>query len=125
MAIIWPTMYFTGMFDNAIAGVQSYDEIMLGALMGFAVFLVLNGYLLATRGQTIGKVAAQTRIVSMEDRKILPLWKLISLRVLPVSLVSIIPAVGSLATLIDILFIFRGDRRCVHDHIAGTIVIKA
>ena len=125
VAIIWPAMYFTGMFDRAMEGTQSYEEVIVGALFGFAVFLVLNGYLLATRGQTIGKVAAQTRIVSIEDRKILPLWKIILLRVAPVSLASIIPLAGSILTLIDVLFIFRQDCRCVHDHIAGTIVVKA
>jgi uncharacterized RDD family membrane protein YckC len=49
---------------------------------------------------------------------------LILKRYLPISVVSVIPVVGPLLTLIDILFIFRSDRRCVHDLIADTQVLE-
>jgi uncharacterized RDD family membrane protein YckC len=32
-------------------------------------------------------------------------------------------ATGGLFFLIDQAFIFRDDRRCIHDHIAGTVVL--
>jgi hypothetical protein len=32
--------------------------------------------------------------------------------------------VGTFLVLVDVLFIFRKDRRCVHDHIAGTRVVN-
>jgi hypothetical protein len=35
-----------------------------------------------------------------------------------------IPGVGSIIGLADLLFIFRQDRRCIHDFIAGTKVIQ-
>jgi hypothetical protein len=38
--------------------------------------------------------------------------------------VSLIPTLGGLLTLVDALFIFGGSRRCVHDLIAGTKVIR-
>jgi uncharacterized RDD family membrane protein YckC len=40
-------------------------------------------------------------------------------------LAALIPVVGRLYALIDILFIFGEPRRCVHDYIADTIVIQA
>ena len=39
--------------------------------------------------------------------------------------VSMIPLVGVLLVWVDILMIFRRDRRCAHDLVAGTRVVKA
>ena len=50
--------------------------------------------------------------------------KLLGLRYVLVMLVQAIPMIGQLLGLIDALFIFRGDRRCVHDLIAGTKVVS-
>ena len=36
-----------------------------GSLGGFTVFTAMNGYLLATRGQTVGKWLVGTRIVGV------------------------------------------------------------
>jgi uncharacterized RDD family membrane protein YckC len=38
---------------------------------------------------------------------------------------SLVPFVGRLYWLVDVLFIFGEPRRCVHDYIADTIVIRA
>ena len=64
------------------------------------------------------------KIVSME-RKQVGIIKLYTLRYLVFSFVNQIPAVGSLINLVNILFIFGKERRCLHDRIAGTCVIKA
>ena len=52
------------------------------------------------------------------------IFKIIFLRSLPFSLLAWIPVFGMLLSFIDILFIFREDRRCLHDKFAGTIVLK-
>jgi hypothetical protein len=39
------------------------------------------------------------------------------------AVVAMIPVVGGLISLVDIVLIFRRDRRCLHDHIAGTRVL--
>jgi uncharacterized RDD family membrane protein YckC len=36
-----------------------------------------------------------------------------------------IPLIGWMFTLGDALLIFREDHRCLHDHFADTIVVKA
>jgi uncharacterized RDD family membrane protein YckC len=50
--------------------------------------------------------------------------KLLGLRYVLVMLVAVIPFIGGLLGVIDFLFIFREDRRCVHDLIAGTKVVS-
>jgi len=87
-------------------------------------YLVLNGYLLHKRGQTIGKWALGIKIVSLHNEKILPLWKVFFVRYVPQVLVAMIPLAGSILILINDLFIFRKNKRCVHDYIAGTKVIR-
>ena len=52
------------------------------------------------------------------------LMHLLLRRYLPVQAVGALPAVGPLLGFANVLFIFRGDRRCVHDLIAGTRVVK-
>lgn len=89
------------------------------------IFLLLHGYLLATRGQTIGKMLLGVRIVDYNTDQLLSFGKLIGLRVVPVWMVSLIPFAGGCLVLIDTLFIFGNERRCIHDLIAGTKVVQA
>jgi hypothetical protein len=46
-------------------------------------------------------------------------------RYLPMALVGAVPFVGGMVSLVDSLLIFRDDRRCLHDQIADTIVVRA
>lgn len=94
------------------------------AVMGVAAFLALHGYLLAKKGQTIGKLVCGIRIAKL-DGTVPEFMPLILKRYLPVWLVVQIPILGGFLNLANVLFIFRADKRCVHDLIAGTRVIKA
>jgi uncharacterized RDD family membrane protein YckC len=125
MIILGPVMYFTGFWERAMSGeVPILDTIIYG-LLGLVVYLVLNGYLLSKHGQTIGKLVLGTKIISVETNEILPLWKVFVVRYLPLAVLANLPLIGPLIVMIDSLFIFRKDKRCVHDLIAGTKVIKA
>ena len=104
----------------------------LGMLSGLGfmalVWLALLGwqcYLLAVRGQTIGKIAMGLRIVRFEDGGNPGFVKAVVLRTFLWGLVTAIPVLGGLAWLVGVLFIFRDDQRCVHDHLAGTRVVAA
>jgi uncharacterized RDD family membrane protein YckC len=90
---------------------------------GFLLFLALHGALLARRGQTLGKVLLGIRI-ALPNGQPAPLGQLIGLRYAVPALLNIVPAVGLSFTLIDSLFIFRASRRCLHDSIAGTVVLN-
>ncbi|HND52387.1 MAG TPA: RDD family protein [Pirellulaceae bacterium] len=98
---------------------------VLSVVINAAIFLALNGFLLATRGQTIGKVLLKTRIVADADESLVPLVSLVLKRYLPIWVASAIPMVGPLVGLVNALLIFRGSVKCLHDDIAGTKVIKA
>lgn len=125
MLFVFPVMSLTGYWDRAFAEQQNLSDTILVTVVAIVIFIALNGYLLAMRGQSIGKMIVKTRIVSIADNKILPLWRIFSLRYLPVWIITAIPLLGPIFGLVDSLFVFRADRRCVHDLIAGTKVITA
>ena len=60
-----------------------------------------------------------------ETNEIIPLWKTFFVRYLPLAVSANIPWVGQFIVLVDSLFVFRKDKRCIHDLIANTKVIKA
>lgn len=91
------------------------------ALAGFVVHLLLHSYLLYFYGQTIGKRIMGIAIVNAAN-KVPGYNRIIGLRYLPFYLLGQIPGLSTLA-LVDVLFIFRADRLCLHDMLAGTRVI--
>ncbi len=83
----------------------------------------VNLYLLHTSGQTMAKRLLGIKIVRVNgERCSTP--RLVFARWLPMFLVQLIPLLSLLVLLLDALMIFAEDRRCLHDHIADTIVIK-
>lgn len=133
------------MIGFAIAGVGFFDltdvdagffltiiVVLVLALLSFLVVFIVQMVLLGTRGQTIGKIIMKIRIVDAQTGEH-PGWaRLILLRTivnwLIPSVLNAIPFVGqglsSIYIIIDSLFIFRSDRRTIHDLIAGTRVDK-
>ena len=86
--------------------------------------LVAHVYFLTTRGQTLGKMVCRIRIVDLAGQN--PGFvKAVLLRFLVNWLICAVPLVGLLYRLTDALAIFRQDRRCAHDQIAGTQVVTA
>ncbi len=102
------------------------EETAMGAIVGVIAmiwFLIVNGYLLANRGQTVGKLVVKTRIVDVNTGELVPFWPLFLKRWLSIQLISFIPFAGVWIAFVGILLIFRSSRRCLHDEIAGTKVI--
>ena len=124
MIVAFPVMYMMGYWEKAMAQTITVTETILLGVFGLAMFAILHGYLLAKYGQTIGKKLVGTRIVSSTSNEILPFWKVFLIRYLPVSVTAQIPLAGQFLVIIDYLFIFRKSKRCIHDLIAGTKVIK-
>jgi uncharacterized RDD family membrane protein YckC len=81
-------------------------------------------YLLYRHGQTVGKKLLRVRIVCTDGGRA-SLTRIALLRWCVPSLLGAIPRVGPLFGLANVLLIFRADRRCLHDHVAGTKVVVA
>lgn len=94
------------------------------AVLWLLAVMVINLVLLTKRGQTLGKKWMGIRIARIEDDGNPGFVKAVLLRGFVNGLISSIPLLGPVYSLVDICFIFRGDRRCIHDHIAGTRVVK-
>ncbi|MFI2812474.1 MULTISPECIES: RDD family protein [Microbulbifer] len=84
---------------------------------GYLAFLLINSSLLLERGQTVGKKILGISIRDMEG-KIPDFDTLIFYR----PLLKTAFAVFSPLDVINKLFIFRADKRCIHDHIVQTRV---
>ncbi len=96
---------------------------LISLIIGQLLYLAFNGRLLYKYGQTIGKRYLDIKIVDMKNN--LPeLSVSYGLRYFIPALFPLFPLIGGFISLLDILFIFKKDRRCIHDHIAGTKVIK-
>ncbi|MBX3421397.1 MAG: RDD family protein [Pirellulaceae bacterium] len=85
--------------------------------------LVVQIYLLATRSQTIGKYVMKTQIVDFATGQPADFVHCFVLRALVNGLIGAVPCVGSIYAIVDICFIFREDRRCIHDLLASTVVV--
>ena len=84
-------------------------------------FFAVNGYLLIKRGQTVGKLALGIKIATVYYTKP-SVFNLTVIRTYAFWLLSYNPWL-SLLGLVDVLFIFRKDKRCIHDHVAKTTVV--
>lgn len=123
LAVTFPVMYLSNFWARAMAQQIGPAELIAWAIGGFVVFCAIHGYPLHHNGQTWGKRALKIRIVDLDGRKP-DLVRLIGLRYAPVQFCNQVPYVGPLIGLVDSLMIFRADRRCLHDLIAGTRVVK-
>ena len=84
------------------------------------VVVLVQGGLLVARGQTIGKKLVNIQIVRSKDGQNGGFVSNVLLRAIVNSIITLIP----LYLLIDVLFIFSDTKRCLHDRLAGTIVVK-
>ncbi len=122
--ILAPWMVLSGYFDEIMRGGDvSYAKEALWTVIGFVVFVVVQGIPLSGNGQTWGKRMVGIRIVDQKGNRPSPA-RLLGLRYLPLHAIYLIPLIAPILVVIDALFIFRRDRRCVHDLIAGTQVVK-
>ncbi len=132
LIFVLPLQIFSGFTTRVIEGDVTILEQVVMSFAGWVVFLVLFGYTLATRGQTIGKLLLGIRIVDAETGQLMSFGRVYGLRYLwslPLVAIAIfIPGTVddnliNIAMLVDSLMIFRSDRRCLHDLIAGSKVV--
>ncbi len=96
--------------------------MVLGVLAVLAI-VVYQWILISRTGQTLGKRWTGIRIERI-DGKPISFGSGVVIRNWIPKLIGSVPGVGALFQLVDLLFIFREDRRCLHDHMAGTRVVR-
>ena len=108
---------------NSIS-IESNRNFTLGVFLIIIQFFI-QGYLITTRGQSIGKIIMSLRIVNAIDGTNPGFFKAFLVRFILTQIITSIPTIGALYFIIDPLFIFRNDRRCIHDLMAKTIVVDS
>jgi uncharacterized RDD family membrane protein YckC len=124
MALLMPM--FLGQGDRGMAAIMG-----ILALLWLVGCVVWNIVLLVQNGQTLGKKIVGIRIINPQGEN--PgFWKIALVRGLPFAVVGTAlnlalksPLPNGLVTLVDALFIFGPTRRCLHDVLADTHVIRA
>jgi uncharacterized RDD family membrane protein YckC len=86
--------------------------------------LVLQVVLLSLRGQSVGNMLVGTRIVRAPGGERVGFVRAFLLRGFLARVIRQLPLIGGIFWVVDSCFIFRDDRRCLHDLIAGTKVIN-
>jgi uncharacterized RDD family membrane protein YckC len=98
--------------------------LVLLYFMAVIVYLVMQLVMLHRSGQTLGKRLMGIRIVRTDGTRA-GLGRILLLRSLIPNLIAAIPYAGGFFVLIDSLFVFAEDRRCLHDRFADTAVVDA
>jgi uncharacterized RDD family membrane protein YckC len=88
------------------------------------IVLLINAMLAYKNGQTIAKKWMGIKDVRTDGSRV-SFARIFWLRNAIGIVISFIPLIGAFYGLIDALFIFGSAKRCVHDYIADTIVIRA
>lgn len=103
-----------------------------GDLLGGAVIIglvVIQIVLMVKRSQTVGKYFLDLQVVRVDNEKRIGFWKYSIIRTFigETLIVGALPIFNfifqPIYSVVDVMFIFRKDRRTLHDLIAGTKVI--
>jgi len=123
MIVTVPIMYFTGGFDGVTEGIEpSFTYTIAIGILGLAIFMVINLRFLKKSGQTVGKKAVGIKVVTM-DGELPTLGNHFIKRYSVYFLPGQIPLAGQFFSMLNVLFIFGKNKRCIHDYVAGTKVV--
>jgi len=113
-------LLLVGEEDESAMQLIGYALIAIG-MLGVSIY---QWYLLCTTGQTLGKKWLRIRVVRISGE---PLGFVhgVVLRNWAMLILQSIPYLGTLIGLVNVMMIFGGDYRCMHDHLAGTRVVDA
>lgn len=102
----------------------AFQEALPLSLPYLGALLVLQSVLLTLRGQSVGNILVRTRIVRSPGGEPVGFLRAFLLRGCLARVLRHFPLIGGLFWIVDVCFIFREDRRCLHDLIAGTKVVN-
>ncbi|MDH5673218.1 MAG: RDD family protein [Myxococcales bacterium] len=129
-AIIDSILVTVPMYTAAMAAVLSEElgglEVVLMVVGGLTTVAVLGLNLrgVHTRGQSIGKRLMKMKVVRADGSRASTPRIIFARNGVPM-LIGVVPILGGFFGLVDSLWIFGNETRCVHDLIADTIVVEA
>ncbi|WP_377154633.1 RDD family protein [Roseateles sp. UC29_93] len=129
--ILWAVLMLAAFLVPAVKDVLdtrgrnfSLTALNLSSLfLGLAAFLLVQAWPLLKRGQTIGKMLFKMRIVRSDGSRP-DAWRLLGLRYGIGFVLNANGVTSMIYALLDCVLIFRESRKCLHDTIADTKVIK-
>jgi uncharacterized RDD family membrane protein YckC len=126
--VLLPMQYASGLFQQSMEAARMGQRVSMGttvmwSLISIVIYLVIQGYPLFKDAQTWGKKACSIKIVSVDGSP--ASTQQIVTRCAFYLVLQGIPIIGPFLSLISICLIFRGDKRCGHDLVAGTKVVTA
>ena len=92
-------------------------------VLALIAWCVITVWSVAANGQSIGKRLVGIKVVRKDGSRA-SFARIFLLRNVVKSLPMLLPTVGLLYQLIDPLLIYQSERRCIHDRIADTIVVR-
>jgi uncharacterized RDD family membrane protein YckC len=104
--------------------IATYNRLLPKSIPFLLGLAVVQAVLLTIRSQSIGKVLLGIRIVRTRLNTNAGFLRAFVLRSFVPWLIEQIPVLGGLFWLVDTCFIFGDERRCLHDLIADTKVVK-
>lgn len=112
----------TGAFEDA----EDYAGNVLARIVafGFITYFLVNGPLLWRRSQTVGKALLGLAVVGAGTSAPAPLWRLVVRAPFFIALYGVFLGWPALIAVADQVFIFGGKRRCLHDLVCGTEVVR-
>ena len=110
IVLVVPVAVFAVVTPLLVHGPGGETVASVFILLSLLIVLIFQMVLLTKDGQTLGKKALGIRIVKMNTGENGGFVPNVLLRLIANGMIPIIPFYG----LVDILFIFRSDRRCIH-----------
>lgn len=122
-----------GVIALVMLGLDGMQEPAMRDLMAFAAIssllvlipVVINAVLISKSGQSLGKKLVGTRIIDEQSGIPVGVVQGFLLRSIVFQALLVIPLIGSVIGIVDIIFLFMEGHQTLHDKLAKTIVVKA
>ena len=124
LAFSLPTAWLLGMFDYEDPAQMPFTIVLIQTVLSYALFFAVNWSPLCQSAQTWGKRVMNIKVVG-ENGNSLPIKELLLKRYAFQFGIGFIPVAGEFLTTIDSLFIFSGNKKCLHDIVAKSSVVNA
>ena len=118
MVALAPLLMSVTIFEPRSRAAESTFFLSFFSVIALGIYQMV---LLSRDGQSLGKKAMKVRIVRFDDGGNPGFTEAVGFRLLVNGLLWMVPGYA----LLDIMYIFSTEKRCLHDRIAGTKVVEA